>query len=136
MEPMTDTAVHPVFQPNKTALITGGASGIGYSIAELCVLNQLRVIIVDINHNLLQQAAESLNQHSADQDLVKPLQLDVGDEQAWKALRAELEASSEEWRTIDLLVLNAATATKGQWDNASWWQEVRFADLTRLWLLD
>jgi hypothetical protein len=49
-----------VFKPNNTAVITGGASGIGLALAEKCVKYGMNVVICDNNGENLKEAKESL----------------------------------------------------------------------------
>ncbi|KAH7403031.1 hypothetical protein BKA64DRAFT_439933 [Cadophora sp. MPI-SDFR-AT-0126] len=49
---------------NKTAIITGGSQGIGFTIAQLCVSNGATVIIADINTERGEQAAAELGNNT------------------------------------------------------------------------
>lgn len=50
-----------VFQANRTALITGGASGVGFAFAQLCQKIGMNVAIVDKSHESLEKAKEVLS---------------------------------------------------------------------------
>lgn len=86
----------------KTALITGGASGIGRAIAEIFVEQGARVVIADIDAALGQEAATAL---SATFET-----LDVRDEQAW--IRVTTDIVDRHGR-LDILVNNAGTGGSG-----------------------
>ena len=49
-----------IFQPTKTAVITGGASGIGLALARKCVGHGMRVLVADRDTAALAAAAESI----------------------------------------------------------------------------
>ena len=48
-------------QTAKTILITGGASGIGYAVAEVCLTNGYSVALLDLNADALDAAKAGLN---------------------------------------------------------------------------
>ncbi|KAJ4298953.1 hypothetical protein N0V90_004196 [Kalmusia sp. IMI 367209] len=73
-----------VFQTGSKALITGGASGIGLAVAQLCLKAGMRVAVVDFNKETLDLAQKSL------QGEVQCLQADVSQEQEWKGLREKV----------------------------------------------
>lgn len=115
-----------VFRAGAIALITGGASGIGLAIAELCLHHGMRVAIVDNNGAVLTHVAEALNkQFSNGQDMVRTYEMDVGDESSWAALQTQMLDQSAGWGGVDFLVLNAGVAKKGGWEDPSWWRDVR-----------
>ena len=64
---------------NKVALITGGSSGIGYSIAESFLKNGASVIIVGRNQEKLLEAVENLKKHCKEQQFIKQYVLDISD---------------------------------------------------------
>ncbi|MHB8105016.1 MAG: SDR family NAD(P)-dependent oxidoreductase, partial [Dehalococcoidales bacterium] len=51
---------------NKVAVVTGGASGIGWGIAERCASEGMKVVIADIEESALQQAEKTLKAGGAD----------------------------------------------------------------------
>jgi NAD(P)-dependent dehydrogenase (short-subunit alcohol dehydrogenase family) len=63
----------------QTMFVTGGASGIGFAIAEAVLAQSWRAIIVDRDERNLDRSREALAQHGHD---VHFLQLDIADEAA------------------------------------------------------
>jgi NADP-dependent 3-hydroxy acid dehydrogenase YdfG len=100
-----------VFRPSTRALITGGASGIGYAVAELCLKHSMRVTIADFNQETLDQAQKTLNGD------VKCLKVDVGDRGDWKTLK-------EQVGDVDFLMLNAGVGGKGTWGDEEYFDKV------------
>lgn len=102
----------------RTVIITGGARGIGYTTAKQFALMGARVIILDINASLLDDARNSMQSDGLD---VLAWHCDVTDE-------AEVETVvSRAWKevgTIDVLVNNAGYSyhcapevmPKAEWD--------------------
>ena len=97
----------------KTAIITGGSKGIGYSIAERFMNEGAKVIICSRNGSELSEAASNLSCES--------YQLDVSDS---KGVKSMAEWFSKEHEKLDILVNNAglirpgsiADTTEEDWD--------------------
>jgi NAD(P)-dependent dehydrogenase (short-subunit alcohol dehydrogenase family) len=62
----------PIFKKGNTAVITGGASGIGLALARKCAGHGMRVVICDNNAGNLKSAKESLGGD------VEVVEMDVG----------------------------------------------------------
>jgi NADP-dependent 3-hydroxy acid dehydrogenase YdfG len=105
-----------VFRASSHALITGGASGIGYAVAELCLKNSMKVTIADSNQETLDLAKKNL---SGDVHCVKT---DVSDAGAWKKLK-------EQTGDVDFLMLNAGRMVKGTWGDSEYFNQVRLHQL-------
>jgi len=89
----------------KTALITGGAQGIGYETASLFGKAGASVMLADLNGKAAEEAAEKLSAEGIDAAAVA---VDVSDpEQA----AAAVEATVERFGHLDVLVNNAAAWT-------------------------
>lgn len=104
-----------VFAAGKTSLITGGASGIGLAVAQLCRKHGMKVAIVDNNNEYLAKAKEILG--SAD---VETYQLDVSKTDQWADIK---EKVLTKFGRIDLLMLNAGIGLKGSWGDSEYFQK-------------
>lgn len=87
---------------NKTAIVTGGASGLGFAIAKRFTEEDARVIITDINTELGEQSAGTIG--------VRFMHQDVTDEAQWQALFSTLR---EQDLLPNILVNNAGFADAG-----------------------
>ncbi|PGH11190.1 hypothetical protein AJ79_05032 [Helicocarpus griseus UAMH5409] len=113
-----------VFRPKATALITGGASGVGFAIAQLCRSYDMNLILVDVH-------AENLaNAHIMVGDTPKAKTfthvMDVADLASWEYLRGKVADRFPEG--VDLLVLNAGAAMKPKeaekpWEDPEYFQK-------------
>lgn len=101
-----------VFRSNARALITGGASGIGYAVAELCLKHGMQVNLADFNQETLDLAKRNLTGD------VRCIKADVGDRQGWQTLRSEVG-------DVDFLMLNAGVGGKGTWGDEEYFDKVR-----------
>ncbi|KAF7862027.1 hypothetical protein EAF04_007907 [Stromatinia cepivora] len=84
----------PSFAPGNTALITGGASGIGLSLAEKCIKYGMNVILVDNNGDDLGKAQMYLSKMSKGDQQVVGLMVDVGGGRWWRGILRENCTSS------------------------------------------
>ncbi|GAB17237.1 putative oxidoreductase [Gordonia effusa NBRC 100432] len=92
------------------ALVTGGARGIGFSIAERLVKKGATVIIADLDEEAAAKAALSLGKGTCGR------QLDVGDAAAYEALVDEIESHVG---PLDIVVNNAGIMPVGPLLNES-----------------
>ena len=83
---------------DKTALVTGGATGIGRATVELLASQGARVLIADVNESTGEALAESLG------DVAAFCKLDVSSEEAWKRAVARC---IERFDHLDIVVNNA-----------------------------
>lgn len=84
-----------------TAVVTGGASGIGQAFARRLLVRGASVWILDRDQSAIESAMEALSAHGP----VRAVTCDVGDEAAVARAVAEVEADSP---GVDVLVNNAA----------------------------
>ncbi|MFC1608526.1 3-oxoacyl-[acyl-carrier-protein] reductase [Candidatus Latescibacterota bacterium] len=85
----------------KTALITGGAQGIGRSIAERLIADGAQVALCDINLDIAKKTAEDL---SAAGGTARAFQMNVSDEES---VDQAVSSVAESFGGIDILVNNA-----------------------------
>ncbi len=102
----------------KTIVISGGAEGIGFSIAMAMGKQGMKVVLGDIDGNQLKLAEERLQQAGID---VLTAQMDVTKLGQWQALA---DKAIERFGKIHMLVNNAGvgggTGTIEQTDNTQW----------------
>lgn len=106
---------------DKTAVVTGAASGIGLAMAELFLANGMNVVMADIEAGTLNTAANSL----AGGDKVLAVVSDVADSASVDRLA---EQAYSRFGNVHLLCNNAGVFTAG----ASW----ECSDADYRWLLD
>ncbi len=97
-----------VFRSSAHALITGGASGVGLAVTQLCLKHGMKVSIVDVNASTLEATKKNL---SGD---VQCVQADVGEKESWKKIRGEVG-------DVDFLMLNAGIGGIGM--KAGWGED-------------
>jgi NAD(P)-dependent dehydrogenase (short-subunit alcohol dehydrogenase family) len=102
----------------KTAIISGGAEGIGFSVAQAVGLQGMNVVLGDIDVAQLSQAKAKLEAQGIE---VLTVQMDVSKQEQWKAAA---EQAVERFGKIHMLVNNAGVGgTPGaieQTDDKDW----------------
>ena len=96
---MTDI---PAIGPEKTAVITGGAAGIGLAVAKSLAGKGMNIVLVDIRVDVLEAAAAEVKEAGA--AAVMTRDTDVPDRAAVDALR---EAVYARFAHVDVLMCNA-----------------------------
>ena len=109
-----------VFRSGATALISGGASGVGFALAQVCRKHGMHLALLDINKSNLSKAASALP--STDSAKTETYEIDVSDFTAWQSLVPKITSAFPSG--IDLLVLNAGAgfqpdSGKTQWTDPS-----------------
>jgi NAD(P)-dependent dehydrogenase (short-subunit alcohol dehydrogenase family) len=85
----------------KVAVVTGGASGIGYAVAARAADEGMTVVLADVDEPKLDRAAASLRGRGA---AVQPIWVDVADRESVQKLAARVQAQAGD---VWLLVNNA-----------------------------
>lgn len=86
---------------DKTAIVTGGARGIGFGISYRLAEAGARVLIADQDEEYAQGACQDLNNRGW---LAEPYQIDVSSEEAVKQM---IQYCKERFGSLDILVNNA-----------------------------
>ena len=114
---------HPALAPGRTALITGGASGIGLATAERLAAIGMNVCIADCDEDALAGAGEALGKIATrGSDAVLTTPIDVTRLDSMAALR---DAVLERFGEVGFLMNNAGTGGGGNpWQNYEGWQRM------------
>lgn len=116
---------NPIFCAGKTALITGGATGIGLAVAKQCASHGMSIILVDLQEPLFAEAKDILMQAGAAEVMIA--KVDVADRSAVDALR---DSALEHFEQIDLLMCNAGIQPGSDiFDAQDTWQRVMNVNL-------
>ncbi|KAI1097568.1 NAD(P)-binding protein [Jackrogersella minutella] len=99
-----------IFKKANTAVITGGASGIGLALAQKCVGYGMKVIVADWDAKGLDAAKKSLGEGAT------TLRMDVSRTEDWEGVRGRVV--SDFGGQINLLALNAGVGTRTALDGA------------------
>lgn len=114
---------HPAIAENRTAVITGGANGIGFAVAERLVGAGLNVCIADLDADLLAEARQQLEAKAkGGADRVLAVETDVSRLESVEALR---DAALDRFGEVALLVNNAGVGGGGApGQNIEGWRRV------------
>ncbi len=114
---------------NKTALITGASSGIGYELAKLLARDRCNLVLVARNESKLQQIASELTEKFgvSVKVIAKDLAVPTSPEEIWQ----ELQTAGI---TIDVLVNNAGYATYGLFAETELESELKMMQLNMVTL--
>ncbi|KIH91470.1 NADP(+)-dependent dehydrogenase [Sporothrix brasiliensis 5110] len=116
-----------VFGPGNTAVITGGASGIGLALAAKCLASGMRVLVADKDAASLAatpkhaaQLAETLYGGASASGSLTTHTLDVSQLKDWAGLRSAVEDASGPFQgRVNLLVLNAGVGGSTPWTDVA-----------------
>ncbi|KAI0973150.1 hypothetical protein F4678DRAFT_460004 [Xylaria arbuscula] len=99
-----------IFLASNTAVITGGAAGIGLALTKKCVGYGMRVLVADWDEKNLGAAKSALG------DKIETVKTDVGKTEDWAVIKEKVE--KDFGGKINLLALNAGTQVPTSFDNA------------------
>jgi len=99
---------------NKTAIITGGASGIGYAIAQRLAEHGVKVMISSRNQQRLQQAAQHLSQGSA-----HPVRYFCCDVRSKQQVQDLINYAIDQFGRIDILINNSGLGVSDSIEDCS-----------------
>lgn len=109
----------------RTAVVTGGAAGIGLAAAQRFAQNGMNVVLVDLREELFRAAEASLRADGAANVVTR--QVDVSDLAAVKALEAEIV---DRFGGVDVLMCNAGTQPGSDiFDSTKTWDQVLSVNL-------
>jgi len=108
-----------VFASGKIALITGGASGIGLAVAQLCIKHGMKVAVADFNTEYLSKAKTTLDEKNTGD--VETYQIDVSKLLEWGELKSKVISK---FGSPDLLMLNAGIGLKGTWGDSEYFSKI------------
>jgi len=112
-------------EAGKTAIITGGAAGIGLAAAQLFAKNGMNVVLVDVREQLFQAAEIALRANGAPNVMTR--QIDVSDLTAVKTLEAEI---IDRFGGVDVLMCNAGTQPGSDiFDSTKTWDQILSVNL-------
>ena len=111
----------------KTALVTGGSSGIGKAIVTRFVEEGCHVVIADITLAAMQDVSRELNEKHG-KEATSFVTMDVGDE---TAVHQAFDASMKTIKKLDILISNAGIQHLAPVDEFEYkdWQQVLKVDL-------
>ncbi len=120
--------VFEVFRAGHSALITGAALGIGRAAAIACAKRGMKVVMVDVDGEALENAANIVCAEAVNPSDVQAVRGDIAGPGAWAEIRSQTE---RDFGIPHFLMNNAVTrAEAGFWSDLEDWR--RAADIN-LW---
>ncbi|KAK8134065.1 Short-chain dehydrogenase/reductase [Apiospora sp. TS-2023a] len=110
---MASSSPAAIFKAGNTAVITGGASGIGLALAKKCAGHGMKVLVVDWNAELLAKVPA---------DVAATHQMDVSQAGDWTGLREKIQKVFG--GKLNLLALNAGTGAKHSFDSPEGFEKI------------
>jgi len=98
---------------NKTVLLTGASSGIGYSLAKLLPKENCSLILLSRRENILSQLVHDIG---VDRARVKAYKCDVGN---IGEVRNTFEQIKKDFKKVDIAILNAGASSRADVSNYS-----------------
>ena len=112
-------------KPGKTAVVTGGAAGIGLAAGHKFAEAGMNVVLIDVRDELFQSANTSLKDLGAPQVVTRAI--DVADKAAVKAFASEVE---DRFGGVDVLMCNAGIQPGSDiFDTTQTWDRVLSVNL-------
>lgn len=117
---------------NKTAIVTGGGSGLGAASSELLAKEGAKVVVTDINADAAERTVNVIQQRGGS---AIALHQDVADQDRWQEV---IDATVSEFGGLDVLVNNAGVvgAGAGPMEHTSFesWRQVMTINLDAVFL--
>src|SRR5271156_6848992 len=111
-----------VFRSGATAVISGGASGIGFAFAKLCCSHGMNLALLNISSSNLQTAREVLKPKNNEK--TETYTMDVSSMSDWSKVRVDVESK---FGSVDLLMLNAGASFQPeggkQWEDPEYFHK-------------
>jgi NAD(P)-dependent dehydrogenase (short-subunit alcohol dehydrogenase family) len=113
---------HPAFAPDRVAVVTGAASGIGLAACTKFVALGMKVCMADANGDALEAAAASVRATAASPAHVRSFTVDVSDLEDVKRLKT---AAFDAFGEVAALMNNAGTGGGGElFGNPARWRRI------------
>lgn len=110
---------HPAIRKNSVAVVTGGATGIGYAIASCLAKEGMKIVLFDRDQPALDTAVSSLYSETPDAQLL----VVTGDVSCEESLQ-ELHVLARGFGDVSLVVNNAAILKgAGPWSDPEQWRK-------------
>ena len=118
-----DTTVIPAIAAGRTAVITGGAGGIGLAAAKRLAASGMNVVIADRAGAALDEAAKSVGEAAGSADKVLAVACDVAKPEDLKALA---DKAFEKFGEVSFLMNNAGVGNNPgkPWENLDAWKKL------------
>lgn len=114
-----------VFKAGNTAVITGGASGIGLALAKKCLGHGMKVLVVDWDDETLSSAGKNAGGDS--DGTIITLKADVSKPDDWARIKDKVDADLG--GRVNLLALNAGIGPSSAWDDPASFQRIMDVNL-------
>ncbi|PSR93643.1 hypothetical protein BD289DRAFT_459595 [Coniella lustricola] len=114
-----------IFKAGHTAVITGGASGIGLSLAKKCFGHGMKVLVADWDDETLDAVNKNVGGGSGRD--IGTIKVDVSKTDDWAKLKTRVDKDFS--GQINLLALNAGIGPSSSWDDAQSFQKIMDVNL-------